>query len=104
MKFKYDEIFDIAYYKLANEKIYETRDYGENIAVDIDENGNMVGVEVQNYSKSLDELNQFFYKRIYDNSPIFEIKKIQFASTIAVNQSTKDKVIEAADYDYGLAA
>ena len=90
-KFKYDETYDIAYYKFTNEKIYETIDYSENIAVDIDDNGNMVGIEVQNHSESFDELNQFYYNREYGNFPIFEIEK-------------KDKVNMVSDYDYELAA
>lgn len=99
MKFKYDETFDIAYYKLTSEKIYETSDYSENIAVDIDDKGNVVGVEVQEYSKSLDELVMFFYTTVFDNIPSFEIEKMDFSNTFRVSQTTKREADKNDKYE-----
>lgn len=57
----YDEEVDAAYFRYSNNKVAETVEFEEaelvDYIVDLDEQGQVVGLEVLNYSDHADELN-----------------------------------------------
>lgn len=51
MKIEYDKEADALYVELNKNKIYKTREESDNFLVDVDKNGNVVGIEILNASK-----------------------------------------------------
>jgi len=52
MKVEYDREADILYIKFKDSKIVDTRILGEDVYVDINENGNFVGIEIWKASQN----------------------------------------------------
>jgi len=52
MKVEYDRESDILYIKLKDSKIIDTRMLGEDVYVDVDEDGNFVGIEIWRASQN----------------------------------------------------
>lgn len=52
MKVEYDRKADILYFKLADSKIVDTRMLGEDAYVDVDQEGNIVGIEIWSASQN----------------------------------------------------
>lgn len=51
MRVNYDKEGDLLYIKLNNNKIYKTKEIGDDFLVDVDKNNNIVGIEILDYSK-----------------------------------------------------
>ena len=52
MKVEYDRESDILYIKLRDLKIVDTRMLGEDVYVDVDDDGNFVGIEIWRASQN----------------------------------------------------
>ena len=52
MKIKYFSDTDTALIEFSSEKISETKEISENIYIDIDDNGNLVGMTIEHAKKS----------------------------------------------------
>jgi uncharacterized protein YuzE len=63
MKIKYFSDTDTALIEFSSEKISETKEISENIYIDIDENGNLVGMTIEHAKKS-GALSAFSYEEI----------------------------------------
>lgn len=50
MKINYDKIADAVYFYVKKGKIFKTRPINENVNIDVDKNGNTVGIELLNAS------------------------------------------------------
>ena len=57
MKINYDKIADAAYFKLAQGKIDHTKKVDASMLVDMDKNGNIIGIELLDYSANKSRLN-----------------------------------------------
>ncbi len=55
MKVEYDDESNILYLKLREGKIVETRLLAEDVYVDVDENGDILGIEIWNVSRNIIE-------------------------------------------------
>jgi len=55
MKVEYDDESNILYLKLREGKIVETRLLAEDVYVDVDENGDILGIEIWNASRNIIE-------------------------------------------------
>ena len=65
MKVEYDDESNILYLKLREGKIAETRLLAEDVYVDVDENGDIVGIEIWNASRNvIEELARVIAERI----------------------------------------
>jgi uncharacterized protein YuzE len=61
MKVEYDPESDILYIKLRDERVKETVDLDDDVFADIDENGEIVGIEIWQARKNIfSELLKFF--------------------------------------------
>ncbi len=56
MNIQYDKIADAAYLKLSESAIVETRRSDDHLMYDIDKDGNIVGIEILNFSSNKDGL------------------------------------------------
>ena len=63
MKIKYFSDTDTALIEFSSEKISETKEISENIYIDIDDNGNLVGMTIEHAKKS-GALSAFSYEEI----------------------------------------
>jgi len=65
MKVEYDDESNILYLKLREGKIAETRLLAEDVYVDVDENGDILGIEIWNASRNvIEELARVIAERI----------------------------------------
>lgn len=55
MKVEYDDESNILYLRLREGKIVETRLLAEDVYVDVDENGDILGIEIWNASRNIIE-------------------------------------------------
>ncbi len=63
MKVKYFEDTDTAYVELLDKPVFETREISENILIDVDEKGNLVGMTIE-HAKENAGLWEFSYQEI----------------------------------------
>ena len=59
MKINYDKEGDVLYIKFNNKKITSTKENGDDFLVDVDDNNDIVGIEILNYSKQKPRKNLF---------------------------------------------
>lgn len=62
MLIKYDKDIDIIYIKLTDAKVAESDEEKLGIILDYDEEGNIVGIEVLNASKKINQPNGVIYE------------------------------------------
>jgi len=67
MKIKYFTDTDTALIEFSSEKVSETKEISENIYIDIDGNGNLVGMTIEHAKKS-GALSAFSYEEIGNKS------------------------------------
>lgn len=60
---EYDGQADAAYIKISGSRIVKSREAGSGIILDVDKNGNLVGVEILNFSKSSVDLRELVTKQ-----------------------------------------
>lgn len=65
MKVRYFPDTDTAYIEFTGNKIIETRDVNEDILIDIDEDGGLVGMTVE-HAKSKASISEFSYQEIVE--------------------------------------
>jgi len=53
MRTRYDSEYDILYIDIKDKKVYDTQPLDEDILLDLDEEGNIVGIEIWQASKLL---------------------------------------------------
>ncbi len=63
-KVKYDPTADALYIKIKEDKIKDTTEIDTNIIVDYNEKGEIIGIEILNFSKTKINLNQLITKGI----------------------------------------
>ena len=63
-KVKYDPTADALYIKIKEDKIKDTAEIDTNIIVDYNEKGEIIGIEILNFSKTKINLNQLITKGI----------------------------------------
>ena len=51
MEIKFDTKADALYIRLKKEKVYRTMSTKDNYLIDLDKKGNVIGIEILNYSK-----------------------------------------------------
>ena len=62
MVIKYDKEIDVIYIKLTDAKVAESDEEKPGIILDYDEAGNIVGIEVLNASKKINQPNGVIYE------------------------------------------
>ncbi len=55
MKVRYDDVYDILYIEVEPKKAHDTQPLDDDILIDLDENGDIVGIEIWNASKNIVE-------------------------------------------------
>ncbi len=63
MKLNYYSETDSLYIDLSSKASTETKEVSEGLNIDLDEDGNIVGIDIDNASKKLD-LHEFTFSRI----------------------------------------
>ncbi len=64
LKLRYDPVADALYIKLKDDKIAETEEINESVIVDYNEKGEIIGIEILNFSKRKIDLNSLIIKGI----------------------------------------
>jgi uncharacterized protein YuzE len=62
MVIKYDKDIDVIYIKLSNGKVAESDEEKPGIILDYDESGNIVGIELLDASKKINQPNGIIYE------------------------------------------
>jgi uncharacterized protein YuzE len=62
MVIKYDKTIDAIYIKLSDEKVFESDEEKPGIILDYGESGRIVGIEVLNASKNINQPNGVTYE------------------------------------------
>jgi uncharacterized protein YuzE len=65
MRLKYFPDTDTAYLELTNNEVVETRDINEDILIDIDKEGNLVGMTIE-HAQIKANLSEFSYQQVID--------------------------------------
>lgn len=55
MRTRYDSEYDILYIDIVDKKVHDTQPLDEDILLDLDEEGNIVGIEIWQASKNIVE-------------------------------------------------
>ncbi|MGY0287378.1 MAG: DUF2283 domain-containing protein [Candidatus Methanodesulfokora washburnensis] len=55
MRTRYDSEYDILYIDITDKKVHDTQPLDEDILLDLDEEGNIVGIEIWQASKNIFE-------------------------------------------------
>ena len=72
MQIIYDRVAaDALYIKFSNEEVYESEEISEGIIIDYNKEGDVVGVEILNFSKRKIDLNKII--RLRDEEIIHEV-------------------------------
>ena len=67
MRLKYFPDTDTAYLELTNNEVVETRDINEDILIDIDIEGNLVGMTIE-HAQIKANLSEFSYQQVIDKN------------------------------------
>lgn len=62
MVIKYEKELDIVYIKLSEGKVSESDEEKSGLILDYDENGNIIGIEILNASKKINQPNGVSYE------------------------------------------
>lgn len=62
MKIKYFEDMDTALIEFSDQSAHETRDINENIYIDLDSNGNLVGMTIE-YAKTQANIRELLFQQ-----------------------------------------
>jgi len=63
MKVKYFADTDTAYIELSHSTVAETKDINENILIDLDEKGNVVGITIE-HARALADIQEVSFQQI----------------------------------------
>ena len=63
MKIKYFPDTDTAYIMFSEHKVVETKDINENIIIDLDQNGKLVGMTIE-HAESQAGISEFSYQHV----------------------------------------
>jgi len=63
MKIRYYTDIDTAYLEFSEETVSETQDINEDILIDLDEHGNLVGMTIE-HAKAKANISEFSYQQI----------------------------------------
>jgi len=66
MNIKYFQDTDTALIEFSDKEVYETKEIGENVYIDIDKNGDLVSITLE-HAKSSGRLDKFSYQEIILN-------------------------------------
>ena len=69
MRLKYFPDTDTAYLELTNNEVVETRDINEDILIDIDKEGNLVGMTIE-HAQIKANLSEFSYQQVIDKKSL----------------------------------
>jgi uncharacterized protein YuzE len=69
MRLKYFPDTDTAYLELTNNEVVETRDINEDILIDIDIEGNLVGMTIE-HAQIKANLSEFSYQQVIDKKSL----------------------------------
>lgn len=61
---EYDPIADALYIRVRDDKVHDTIEVSKNIIVDLNDKGEIIGIEILNFSKSKISLNELVTKGI----------------------------------------
>ena len=62
MKIKYDKEVDVLYIRFSEEKVKESDEDKKGVIIDYDDKDNIVGIEVLNASKKMEQPNSLIYE------------------------------------------
>ncbi|MFH0925318.1 MAG: DUF2283 domain-containing protein [bacterium] len=65
MKLRYFSDTDTAYLEFNTNEIFETKDINEDVLIDLDEQGNLVGMTIE-HAKTKANLSEFAYQQVVD--------------------------------------
>jgi uncharacterized protein YuzE len=63
MKIRYYQDTDTAYIEFSEDTVSETQDINEDILIDLDEHGNLVGMTIE-HAKAKANISEFSYQQI----------------------------------------
>ena len=63
-RLEYDSIADALYIRVRDDKVHDTIEVSKNIIVDLNDKGEIIGIEILNFSKSKINLNELVIKGI----------------------------------------
>jgi uncharacterized protein YuzE len=63
MKVKYFPDTDTAHLEFSENAVFETQDINENVLIDLDQNGNLVGITIE-HAKAKANISEFSYQQI----------------------------------------
>jgi len=62
MKIKYDKEVDVLYIEFVNDKVVESDEEKQDIIIDYNDKGNIIGIEVLNASSKMKQPNSIIYE------------------------------------------
>jgi len=70
MEFSYDKVADTLYLQFSHEKAKDTEEFNDGIILDYNEKGNIIGIEILNYTERNLNLNEIVKMNVDEIIPM----------------------------------